>query len=261
MSPDTHGLALALETAGHLTWPGLEMESAGGWLLKAAAGYTKRANSASLTGPGPKHPLTREHVRRAGSWYARRQLPAIFRLTSIDPDAGALDRLLDESGYRVDSPSIVLHRAVEPATTAEPLPGGAEILDEPLEVWVATHAAMHGPGAVADPRHLCILRACAAPPSCLVLRLDGELGACGLGASAKDLFGLYDIVTHPERRRCGHARRILAALLHRAAQAGARRAFLQVEEANTPARALYAACGFREAYRYWYRVPDLEEDQ
>jgi GNAT superfamily N-acetyltransferase len=36
---------------------------------------------------------------------------------------------------------------------------------------------------------------------------------------------------------------------------GARHAYLGVVELNSPARRLYDKLGFREAYRYWYRVP------
>jgi ribosomal protein S18 acetylase RimI-like enzyme len=55
---------------------------------------------------------------------------------------------------------------------------------------------------------------------------------------------------------------VIAALLHwgtgQGAQGvqGATRAYLQVETANQPAIGLYAKLGFREAYRYWYRVLD-----
>jgi ribosomal protein S18 acetylase RimI-like enzyme len=47
---------------------------------------------------------------------------------------------------------------------------------------------------------------------------------------------------------------ITAALAAAAAARGARRVLLQVETTNTPARALYARCGFRDSHRYHYRV-------
>jgi len=45
----------------------------------------------------------------------------------------------------------------------------------------------------------------------------------------------------------------MATLMAAGAAAGAQRALLQVVVANSPACSLYAAFGFQEAYRYWYR--------
>ena len=44
------------------------------------------------------------------------------------------------------------------------------------------------------------------------------------------------------------------ALAGEAARQGVRRVFLQVEEDNLAARALYVRCGFAEVHRYHYRV-------
>jgi ribosomal protein S18 acetylase RimI-like enzyme len=56
-------------------------------------------------------------------------------------------------------------------------------------------------------------------------------------------------------RRQGLAQDIVAALLAGAREAGASRAYLQVEAPNAPAIALYERYGFRTvfAYSYWDR--------
>ena len=45
---------------------------------------------------------------------------------------------------------------------------------------------------------------------------------------------------------------MLAGLAAEALARGVDRAFLQVEEKNTPARALYRRAGFEQAWRYFY---------
>ncbi|MBL7520861.1 GNAT family N-acetyltransferase, partial [Frankia sp. CNm7] len=52
----------------------------------------------------------------------------------------------------------------------------------------------------------------------------------------------------------GGATAVLAALARWAVLAGARRAYLQVEQDNAAARRLYAGRGFLPVYRYTYRV-------
>lgn len=56
--------------------------------------------------------------------------------------------------------------------------------------------------------------------------------------------------TRPEHRRKGYAARILASIATWGRAQGASRIFLQVEDDNAPARALYARAGFEDAYPY-----------
>jgi len=58
----------------------------------------------------------------------------------------------------------------------------------------------------------------------------------------------------PRYRRQGLGTIMTRALAAEAARQGERRIFLQVEEGNLAARALYARCGFAEVHRYHYRV-------
>ncbi len=77
--------------------------------------------------------------------------------------------------------------------------------------------------------------------------------ATGLAIYEDAHVGLFDVVTREGARRRGFARTIVAALLRWGRERGARQAYLQVEEGNAPALALYGGFGFAPAYRYWYR--------
>jgi ribosomal protein S18 acetylase RimI-like enzyme len=67
-------------------------------------------------------------------------------------------------------------------------------------------------------------------------------------------FGLFDIVIDVGQRRQGHGERLVRDLLTWGKRQGACRAYLQVMLNNPPALRLYEKLGFREEYRYWYRV-------
>ena len=69
--------------------------------------------------------------------------------------------------------------------------------------------------------------------------------------------GLTAIEVDPAWRRSGLGTVVTAALAAEAARRGAGQIFLQVEERNGGARALYQRCGFRDRHRYHYRIaPD-----
>ena len=66
--------------------------------------------------------------------------------------------------------------------------------------------------------------------------------------------GITAVDVDPQYRRRGLGTMMTRALAAEAARRGERQVFLQVEEANVAARALYARCGFAGVHRYHYRV-------
>ena len=96
-------------------------------------------------------------------------------------------------------------------------------------------------------------------PSHCFLRLEeaGQTMAVGLAVYERGYVGLFDIVTNPAFRRQGWGRRLVVELLRWGQAQGANTAYLQVATPNTAALQLYAGFGFREVYRYWYRVKAL----
>jgi ribosomal protein S18 acetylase RimI-like enzyme len=81
--------------------------------------------------------------------------------------------------------------------------------------------------------------------------------ACGLGVIQNEYIGLYDIVTDMNHRRNGFGMQLLLNILHWGISVGAKYSFLQVVQQNDAAISLYSKLGYKEIYKYWYRVkPD-----
>jgi len=86
----------ALERAAARHWQAPETEPLGEWLLRAAAGFTGRANSALPLGdPGCPRP---EAVTAVEAWYRRRALPPMIVLPH-GAGPGPLEDLLTERGW------------------------------------------------------------------------------------------------------------------------------------------------------------------
>jgi ribosomal protein S18 acetylase RimI-like enzyme len=84
---------------------------------------------------------------------------------------------------------------------------------------------------------------------------DGSrMVAVGLAVVDTGYVGLFEIATDPDHRRRGLASRLIMDLLAWSSGLGATTAYLQVEECNGPALAMYDRLGFVESYRYWYRI-------
>jgi ribosomal protein S18 acetylase RimI-like enzyme len=123
-----------------------------------------------------------------------------------------------------------------------------DVLDERFEeVFTATGL---DPGDARE--RLEALNRAPQPRAFAVLSVDGAPAAIGAGAVEAQWCGLFAMRTSPGFRRRGLAARVLGGLLAWGAERGARRAWLQVEEDNPGAVALYRRAGFSESYRYRY---------
>ncbi|MEU6203682.1 GNAT family N-acetyltransferase [Micromonospora musae] len=249
---------IELELAADEAWPAPTRERLGGWLLRAADGWTGRANSALPVGdPDRPLPAALDTVER---WYAERgRTPLVNTPLPLATPVGAE---LDARGWSSRPPVLAqtaplpLVTAAPPATPAPRGPGGSAVVRlaaAPAPEWLAVvgdrkaglpDAARHVLTAVEQVR---FAHAYA----------DGELVGIGRGTVTGQgrWLGLTVIEVLPAARRQGLAGRIVRALAQWGAEAGATDAFLQVEQRNTGAVALYRRFGFTTHHTYLTRVP------
>jgi ribosomal protein S18 acetylase RimI-like enzyme len=244
-------------------WRPVESERLGDWELRAASGFTRRANSVLPLGE-PGMPLD-EALTVVRRWYGDRGLPAYVQTAT--GAAGTQELLcaeLERRGWtrevtaelwtgalapiadRGEPGDVVLSRTADEAWLARyqrkgvsevalkvlgggsPGSSGAESGGGP-SVWFATV-----PGASGD----------AAPAAIGRCVVDGRWAS----------FAAVEV--DPQQRRRGLATTVMAALARRALDEGASAAWLQVEADNAGARALYAGMGFSAHHAYHhYREP------
>jgi ribosomal protein S18 acetylase RimI-like enzyme len=230
-------------------WPSLQTVLDDGWLLRFADRYTRRANSVNPIYPSIE-PLPAK-VARCEAAYDRRGLDTVFKLTTASEPAG-LDAFLAERGYRREAETSVQLADLD-ALPSEP--DGAVAIAETLPAgWLEAQCRCGG----ASTRHLAtmarLLGAIAPATAFASLSLEGEVVAVGLAVAERGYVGLFDIAAAPAARGRGFGERTVRGLLGWGRERGARTAHLAVMSDNAPALRLYARIGFREVYRYWYRV-------
>ena len=238
-----------LETASFNAWPALRSIFVGGWLVRMADGYTKRANSANFLRP---HAMPAdEAIARCSHLYSSQGLRPTFRLVERRETA-AVERQLADTGWAQLEPSLVMHTPLDRAFPATGTVPSVTML--PLDAWLDEHARMAGQDAATAARHRRLLSQLALAAFPAIVREGGEIVACGLAVADGALLGFFDIVTAAAHRGRGHARRLMNGQASAARAAGATQAWLQVVAANAPAVGLYRKLGFETSHRYSYRI-------
>jgi ribosomal protein S18 acetylase RimI-like enzyme len=236
--PDPAGL----ERAASEAMPAPVVRQLGEWQLRAAEGFTGRANSALPLGD-PGVPFS-EAVGEVISFYEELGLPAQFDvpLPLGRPVARALTQLGWEPGQSV------LVRAVDLSDLVAATPAGGEftLADRPSEQMLEMIKGRRGalPAAAAH--------VLTAVPQLAFAGYEegGLLLGMARGTVTRRWLGLTFIETAPQARRRGLARGAIGSLARWAQERGAIRAFLQVSDNNTAALALYDSLGFRA--HHWY---------
>ena len=239
--------------AGH--WRGTEEEWLGGWLLRAAEGFTGRANSVLPLGD-PGMPLD-EALAAVTQWYRARGLPPMMAVPgpiAADSPPQGLDQLLSERQWLTRSgPAFVMLADLPLGIDLDGLPAGRGVLasPEPDDAWAARY---HYRGQDYLPPVARKVLTSAPEQLFVSIRDGGDVLAIARLSIADGLAGLSAVEVHADRRRQGLGGAITAAACLAAGQRGLSSVFLQVEVDNAPARALYTRLGFRYSHRYHYRI-------
>jgi len=245
--------ALAIEEAGLNALQTQRQLFYDGWVLRVSPGKAKRARSVNAHF-GSSLPLDAKiaHCERV---YAERGLPALFRITPfVQPPE--LDAALARRGYAAFDTTLVQAMALARPPAATPTLE-ATLEAPPIGDFVAAVGDLRGSSAEQRAAHLERLGNTPLATRALIARIDGRTVACGQAALERDLCGVYDMVTAADAQGRGLATLIVSELLAWAWQHGAAHAYLQVNDDNAPARAVYRKLGFETLYTYHYRArPD-----
>lgn len=247
-------LIRTIEEASFGAWPALAQVLDDGWVLRFAEGHSKRANS--VNGLYASHGDVDAKIARAEGWFRDRGLPAIFRLTPLAEPADLADRLAAR-GYEAHETSRALYQPDLASIGPAPLEAGVTLRLDPTpgDGWLDAYLALTPlpPHRAATLRRMLDL---IVPEACFGwLHQNGRPLAAAFVVVQGGLMGTYDVVTAPEARRRGLMRSLLGSLTRWAVgEAGARAGAIFVVAANTPAVTLYEGLGYRELYRYHYRI-------
>lgn len=241
--------AAEIEEAGLKSWPAIDTAMDGRWVMRAAGGYTKRANSVQSLDVADDGDAE-ARIERASRWYRDRSLPPVFRIT---PLAGpAILKALD--GWRAFDHSNVLAIDLGPRSFATD--ENVALLQPTSTDWLAVQQALQGYDDATRDRLRRIVERIKVPARGLVIYAGhGVPVASAIMIVGNGIIYTGNVVTSSEHRRQGHARKMLETGMAWARQSGARRAAINVMADNVPAIALYNKLGYVHHYDYHYRSP------
>jgi GNAT superfamily N-acetyltransferase len=234
-------------------WPAGEMHELEGWLLRASGGPSRRGNSiATLDFHGDDSSLP-EALARAEAWYRARSRVPLFQIgPCVQPTD--LDAQLEQRGYQKQdltwfasaAPHDVLERAPrlrwESSVSTRPSPAWTDLCVE--------QSRFAGSGAAFQ----LVLRTLGSRARFVLVRgRDGAPSAGALAIASEDQLGIYAMFTSSAARRKGAGMAVLEAAARDALAERFGSLYLLVDADNGPARALYAAAGFKDEYSYHYR--------
>lgn len=271
--PARYSEIATLEQVASQAWPAPVQHRLGEWLLRAASGFSNRANSALPLGDAGM-PLDAA-IDACERWYRTQQLTP--RINVPLPLRRDVATALSRRGWLARPPVAVQTAPLTALLAESAVPAGSMVAGagSGLHVELSEHpspdlvrrvaAAKNGPlAAVYD---VLTARHVTPPPVAdgaeadgaetaevavqfAEIREGGRLLALGRGAVVRRWLHLSLVETAERARRQGHARRVTRALAEWATTRGAVRTLLQVEHHNQAAIGLYASMGFTTHHRY-----------
>jgi N-acetylglutamate synthase len=238
-------------------WPPVERDALGGWLLRAGAGFTGRANSVlPLGNPGISLSAAVDHCEAWSDDRGLRHLFALFGPEGFAIDEDPLGRELLGRAYTPFNHTMVMTAATAALPPELPHPCGARVRlePEPSARWWETWAAQSGHTDQSEPARAAARAVMCGSPDQLFASLEVDGGVTGVArvAFARGWAGVFALHVTPQQRRAGVALQLMGAVAEASRARGIRSMYLQVLQASSPARGLYERLGFSTHHEYCY---------
>jgi N-acetylglutamate synthase len=230
-------------------WPALQTIHYDGWIIRLAEGVTKRSNSISLLYESKLDINIK--IDFCEKLYSSRNIPACFKLTEIAQPKD-IEKILHSRGYEH-----ALDLSVQLMNINNLIPDfdkKANISEMTDDRWLDSYLKMNQMDLSTKSEYKKILDQIILPKSLLTIESNGLVIGCGLGVVEDTYLGLFDIVIDKKYRNQGFGKMVIDNLLKWGRNKGAEIAYLQVLTDNAPAIRMYEKLGFKEVYKYWYRI-------
>jgi ribosomal protein S18 acetylase RimI-like enzyme len=230
-------------------WAALQTLVYDGWIIRFANGYTKRANSINPI-YNPNDDDLENKIKYCETLFQKRKLPTVYKMTNeTHPDN--LDAVLHSKGYNaIDKTSVQI---LDLSILMEPLNKSVELNETLNDAWLYQFCILSN-----NQENFATLKQMLSsiiPKTCFISLYENKVAvACGLGVLDSGYLGIFDIVTDFKKRNRGFGEQLIMNLLKWGKENGAKFSYLQVTLNNAPAVRLYSKLGYKEIYRYWYRV-------
>jgi N-acetylglutamate synthase len=223
---------------------------------QARTGYARPGSvRASQVSPGQEH-AGQEHSGQEHAGKAGVARPGLCQAGAGQPGSGQA---------RMDAGTAPAKTQAQPMPAARPgVPQAVHVQEaaqvqvtispEPDAPWLARyHYRGQDPGSLPT-GHVRALLVSAPWQAFAAVRDEGQVLAIGRVAIAGGWAGITAVEVDPAHRRRGLAAAVTTALVAAAVSRGAVGLYLQVENGNQAARALYRRAGFTDHHRYHYRI-------
>ncbi|MEN8905572.1 MAG: GNAT family N-acetyltransferase [Clostridiales bacterium] len=229
--------------------PALQTLLYDGWILRFAEGYGNRANSVNPLYQS-RHNINNKIDNCEKIFYSRSLNPT-FKITPFNLPNN-LDEVLMNRRYSIihltSVQTLKLDKFEEPIIKSISM---THKFDENWYYYYCNFNNMSGKNKIIYKK---MLENLITSKYYILLLVDNEVVACGLFVIENNFAGIFDIVVKEDYRKKGYGRQLMLNILKYSNSNNTKFAYLQVLIDNVAALNLYSKLGFREAYKYYYRV-------
>jgi predicted GNAT family N-acyltransferase len=221
-----------------------------GWILRMANAYTKRANSVNPIYSFENN--LEEKIQYCEHLYKENNLPVIFKIIDCE-EHKMIDKKLEELHYdKIDVTSVQIYNGIK------------SVIHNKEQIFIDTEFSenwkncFYSCNNVKDIKLMKTIEHMLGNIRHKIISIykkeKGSFAGCGYGVIEKGFVGLFDIIVKEEFRGKGYGKEIVETLLSAAKELGATDAYLSVVNNNLIAKNMYEKIGFKETYKYWYRI-------